>query len=451
MKAGVEDRLAGEGLGAWEASRKAALFRKAADALRRLRGAAPADPRRWFVPGRIEVLGKHTDYAGGRSLLCTVERGLCVIASARSDRRVHIVVAPDGAQADLALEPDLVPRACGWTIFPMTVTRRITRNFPGDLCGADIAFASDLPRAAGLSSSSALVVALFTALADVNALEQRAQFTANIRSREDLAGYLGCLENGQTFRALEGDRGVGTFGGSEDHTAILCCRPGQLAQYTFCPVRHERSITLAEGLTFVVAASGVAADKSGDAQDKYNRLSLAATVMLDLWRRATGRDDATLFAAATHAPDAPDRMRRVFSLSSTPLFSSQVLLGRFEQFLQETTAIIPAVADAFASGQFAAVGALVDRSQAAAERLLGNQTRETIALARLARELGALAASAFGGGFGGSVWALLPVEDAQAFRSRWAESYARAFPAAAARAEFFISRPGPALLRLSET
>ena len=60
----------------------------------------------------------------------------------------------------------------------------------------------------------------------------------------------------------------------------------------------------------------------------------------------------------------------------------------------------------------AAFGDLVDRSQQLAERRLGNQVPETIELARSARELGARAASAFGAGFGGSVWALVSRADA---------------------------------------
>ena len=42
--------------------------------------------RAWWVPGRIEVLGKHTDYGGGRSLLTTVERGFHVLATPRRAR-----------------------------------------------------------------------------------------------------------------------------------------------------------------------------------------------------------------------------------------------------------------------------------------------------------------------------------------------------------------------------
>ena len=152
----------------------------------------------------------------------------------------------------------------------VAVELQLVERVPNDLAlklyrGADIVFASDLPRASGMSSSSALVVALFTAIADRNVLSGRPEWAASIRGPEDLGGYLGCLENGRGFGALTGDRGVGTFGGSEDQTAILCCRAGEIAQYAFCPVRHERSMPLEADWSFVVASSGVASDKTGDA------------------------------------------------------------------------------------------------------------------------------------------------------------------------------------------
>jgi galactokinase len=444
----LEGRLVEAGLTASEASSKVALFGKAKDALESLTGGPHAQKRRWFVPGRIEVLGKHTDYAGGRSLLCAVERGFCVVASARPDRRVRILDAGRGLEADLRLNLDLLPFAEDWTVYPRVVARRMVRDFPGALAGADIAFASDLPQAAGLSSSSAFVIALFMALADINNLDSRPEFASNIRSGENLAEYLGCLENGLSFGTLEGEQGVGTFGGSEDHTAILCCRPGELAQYVFCPVRHERSMPLPGDWTFVIGSSGVASDKTGSVRAKYNRLSAAASTILSLWREATSRQDPTLFAAATSAPNAPKRIREILRRSSHREFSAQVLLFRFDQFFEESVSIIPDAADALARGDLKTFGELAARSQSVAERFLGNQIQETTGLVRLARSFGAMAASAFGGGFGGSVWALVPAGEARAFRTRWAEAYARAFPASAPRAEFFETRPGPALLRL---
>ena len=413
------------------------LLERAHAALQQLSGPA-AGTRGCYVPGRIEFLGKHTDYAGGRSLLCAVERGIRLVAAPRADGWVRIVDARSGEQMELELRTDLAPRPGHWSTYPLTVARRIARNFPGPpaLRGADLAFASDLPRAAGMSSSSALVVAVFTALADVNALERRPEYLANIRRPEDLAGYLGSVENGQTFGTLPGDGGVGTFGGSEDHTAILCSQSGMLRQYAFCPVRHERDVPFPAGWRLVIAVSGVAADKTGAAREGYNRAAAQAAAILVAWRRATARADPSLAAALASAPDAADRMR---------LLVSGALRLRLEQFLAESTEIIPAAAEVLARGDVAALGPLVDRSQKLAEGCLENQIPETIGLARRARELGAAAASAFGAGFGGSVWALVREEEAPEFRVRWADVYGQDFPTVALRAEFFVTGAGPGL------
>jgi galactokinase len=444
----VEERLCAAGLLPAEARRKRELFASVDEALRALApGADAAAAQHWFVPGRIEVLGKHTDYAGGRSLLCAVGRGFCVSALPRNDALVRIADAGRGLTAEVALDAGLDPAASGWIVYARTVAARMTRNFP-NLRGADIALASDLPRASGMSSSSALVVALFTAIAHRNALAARPGWAASIRRNEDLGGYLGCLENGRSFGALTGDRGVGTFGGSEDQIAILCCRAGEIAQYAFCPVRHERSMPLEADWSFVVASSGVASDKTGGARESFNRLSLAVTAIVGLWNRSTGRSDETIFDALANGPDVPERIRRLIRAFPAADFPADFLAGRFDQFIEEAFVLIPAVGDLLARGEIGLLGEPVDRSQALAERCLGNQVPETIALARSARELGAVAASAFGGGFGGSVWALARADEAEAFRRRWAESYALAFPQVTGGSRFFVTRPGPAVVAL---
>ncbi len=407
-------------------------------------GAEGGETRSWFVPGRIEVLGKHTDYAGGRSLLCCVQRGFHLVARPRRDAIVRIADAARNQRVDLSLSRPEPVAGQKWTSYPAAVLRRVARNFPGALRGADLAFASDLPRASGMSSSSALVVSVFTALAAVNRLERHPAFARHIRSAEDLAGYLGCVESGYSFGALEGDSGVGTLGGSEDHTAILCCREGALSRYAFCPVRPEGSVALPPGWIFVIAVSGIASDKTGAAQDAYNRASLAARAVLDLWNEATGHSAPSLGAAVGHSPDASDRIRDVLRYRRHPDFSPQRLRDRFDQFVEESEDIVPAAAEAFARADAAALGRRVDRSQELAERLLGNQIPETITLAHSARNLGAFAASAFGGGFGGSVWALVPASGAEDFRRAWEANYRGRFPSAAAASEFLLSGAGPA-------
>jgi galactokinase len=91
---------------------------------------------------------------------------------------------------------------------------------------------------------------------------------------------------------------------------------------------------------------------------------------------------------------------------------------------------------------FAAIGALVDRSMAMAEYALRNQVAETSFLARAARERGAAAASAFGAGFGGAVWAMVATADAEAFVDEWRASYVERFPPRAERAQWLVTRPG---------
>ena len=165
--------------------------------------------------------------------------------------------------------------------------------------GADIAFASDLPRAAGVSSSTALIIAIFTVLAEINQLEQHPAYRENIPTLDALASYLGCVENGRTFGTLAGDTGVGTRGGAQDHTAILRSVPGHLVRYAYSPPAMEAVIPLPPGLTFAIGASGVAAEKTGAAKDQYNRAAEAVTAILDVWRDATGHDAPTLFDLIT--------------------------------------------------------------------------------------------------------------------------------------------------------
>ena len=151
--------------------------------------------------------------------------------------------------------------------------------------------------------------------------------------------------------------------------------------------------------------------------------------------RLQDRARPTLAAAATSSPDAPDRLRA--ALRETK--DSQWLLTDSTSSGLESEVIIPQAVDALASHDLRRFGDLVDESQAAAETLLGNQVPETMWLARRARELGAYAASAFGAGFGGSVWALVSREDAMEFARRWREDYEHR-PHTAARASDFLSQ-----------
>ena len=164
--------------------------------------------------------------------------------------------------------------------------------------------------------------------------------------------------------------------------------------------------------------------------------------MLDVWNGASGQNDVSLDAAVRRSW-APDEIRSALKRSQRSDFGADALLRRFEHFLEESQVLVPAAVDAIAARDEGKLGEIVDRSQHGAERLLGNQVPETVALARSARERGAIAASAFGAGFGGSVWALVRRSEANQFLSDWRTEYARAFPDSSETVRVLCHRRGP--------
>lgn len=397
-----------------------------------------------YVPGRVEFLGKHTDYAGGRSLLMTVRKGFRLAAAGRDDNVIRISAGHTGR--------DVQQFAYGqrhepghWVNYASTAARRIAANFAEavKLRGVDMAFVSDLPIAAGMSSSSALMVAICLGIFGVNRLAETDPYRREIHSNIELAGYLSCIEMGGSFGTLTGQAGVGTFGGSEDHTAMLCCKVDTLSQFSFAPSVFERDIPFPAAMAMVIACSGVAAAKTGPAMEKYNRASIRARKAAEAYNRATGAKckhlrDVAVRAGPDGLADALEAIRRGTADEAAELD----LPGRFEQFFHEDQEIIPAVADALAAGKVEAIGELIDASHAGARSGLQNLIPETDFLQQSARRLGATAASYFGAGFGGSVWAMIEKTRAEEFRAAWTKTYAEHFGEPAQRAEFFITRPG---------
>jgi galactokinase len=124
------------------------------------------------------------------------------------------------------------------------------------------------------------------------------------------------------------------------------------------------------------------------------------------------------------------------------------LLARLTQFTAETAELVPAAVDALRRGDVHGFGAAAARSVQLAVSALDNQTPETIHLTESALALGAVAASPFGAGFGGSVWALVADNDAPVFEAAWRRDYARRFPARQQAATFFATRAGAPACRL---
>lgn len=453
------------------AQRVARNLAKATTCLETRTGAAPDFA--FFVPGRIEVLGKHTDYAGGRSLLAAMEWGFCFVGYGDpGGDGLRVFDAEEGRALHLPFRVSRGGTVGGWALYPATVVRRVARDFPELAGGVSVAFASDLPPASGMSSSSALVVGTFLALAA--GLEWAAEperpagldpggpasptyalgsglaagVPTDFGARERLAAYLAAVEAGRPFPGvgaehLEGPTGVGTDGGNEDHAAILAARPGQVVRYGFLPTRFEEAAPVPPGWVFAVASSGLRAEKAAGAKDVYNRLSEETHAAARIWREETGRGEPHLGAILDVSPDAAMRMEHILRRGRHTR-----LLARFRQFATESSELVPGAAAALQAGDLDALGDLTGRSQSLAEEVLGNQVPETSHLVASARELGAPAASAFGAGFGGAVWALVPAGDVTSFLTAWRTDYVRRFPEREGACAFLSTGAGPAAFRL---
>ena len=396
----------------------------------------------WYhVPGRIEVLGKHTDYAGGRSLVCATEQGMAVETAPRADCIVRIIDAVAREVREFPVDPGLAPRRGDWANYPMTVVSRLAQDFGAAVGGFDLAFASDIPIAAGVSSSSALVVAVGRAVIDLWHLDRTDAYRAQILSLEDVAGYLGAVENGRPFRGFGATGGVGTLGGSQDHTAILCSASDALTQVRFDPVVIETRAPWPGDFRFVIGSSSVVAEKAGRALEHYNGLARMTERLRSL---VVGPDSrVTLGRAIIDQETAGVSLGADVDPADAPR-----LIRRLTQLTAECRVLIPGVVDALGKRDFDRLGDLVAASQHGAEIGLENQIPETMALVETARRFGAVAASAFGAGFGGSVWAMVPVERVEPFTEQWGGEYRRRFPERSL-ARFLVTRPAPAAGRLA--
>jgi galactokinase len=366
-----------------------------------------AETREYFVPGRVELVGKHVDYGGGRSLTCATELGISARATTIEEPVIRVRRGAGEVPMEVPLSPDAEVTKLRSSAYVTAVARRLSRDFPYARKGSEIVLQSNLPTSAGLSSSAALVVTLAMAFVDANDLESDERWREAVPTPIARAEYFAAIETGAPYESFPADGGVGVRGGAQDHVAIVCSKEGCAGQFSYLPARIERYVPWPDDLAIAIGVSGVHATKTGNAKAAYNRLS--------------------------------DALR-----AKTEGVSADVLERR-EQFREETEVIVPGVGDAIRDRDWTRLGSLVDRSQSLAETVLKNQVVETIHLARTARELGAVAASAFGAGFGGAVWAMIPRSESERFIAAWRSDYERAFPRCRARAKWAATiAAGPA-------
>jgi galactokinase len=203
------------------------------------------------APGRVNLIGEHIDYNGLAVLPMAIQRNIALLSSPRTDGAVRVAnISAEFGTRSFEVESEIEPFPPGdWGNYAKAAVQALAARF-GAGRGFDAVLGSDLPVAAGLSSSSALLVA--TALAFV---------TAN----DIVVQPLELME-----LAAEAERYVGTRGGGMDQAICLGAVEQAALRVEFDPVRFTPRRIPADW-RFVVISSRQRAEKSGAARDIYNR------------------------------------------------------------------------------------------------------------------------------------------------------------------------------------
>jgi galactokinase len=236
---------------------------------------------------------------------------------------------------------------------------------------------------------------------------------------------------------MRGDLGVGTFGGSEDHTAIILGSRDELLFCQYCPTKILKRVSMPAGYSIIVAYSGKRAEKTKDAMEKYNRLSGNAAGAVQRLNELNGTSCTYL---RDLYPDLPIEQRADAAKEQLGRAENADLVGRAYQFFREQDIIHRAVV-CLERGRMGEYGALINESHELSRKYLKNIADEIDVLQKEALGLGALGATGFGGGFGGSCYALIGEERARDFLEKWSAQYLDRFPAYRDEARFDIYPP----------
>lgn len=228
------------------------------------------------VPGRVNLIGEHIDYHGLDVLPMALERRIRVRYRPREDQTIRAVSHNGYGEREFVWTGALKPVDAGdWENYLRAAAAAVASRW-GLGRGIDAHVDSDLPAAAGLSSSTALYAGFVLALLQANQI------------RPDLEELMAVLPDGEQF--------VGTRGGGMDHAAVLGAQPGCALRVSFQPP-VARAIALPREWAFLVAHSLTTAHKAGGAREEYNARRRAGHMALERLGLRSYRDASEEAAA----------------------------------------------------------------------------------------------------------------------------------------------------------
>ena len=305
-------------------------------------------------PGRVNLIGEHTDYNDGLALPFAIDRGVTVTAEPLSGDRIEAHALGETDEFELA-NPE---RAEGWRAFVRGAVAELTAA-GHELRPCRLTIESDLTPGVGLSSSAALETALCLALLG----EEPAD-------RVELAKLCSRVENDW----------VGAHTGLLDQLASLCSEPGHAVRIDFASLELEPVPLELSGWTLVTLDSGAVHSIAYSGYNDRRRECREACAALGI---ETLRD-------ATEIDGLPEPLR-----------------SRARHVITEN-ARVDATVDALRAGDLEEVGRLLDASHASLRDDYAASVPEVEATVERLKQAGAIGARMVGGGFGGAVLALLP-------------------------------------------
>jgi galactokinase len=336
------------------------------------------------APGRVNLIGEHTDYNDLPVLPIALQREARLAFRPRDDGRVVLHdVDPEFESLEFELLPGVPPEPEGhWGNYAKGAADLLARRF-AIWRGFEGVLGSDIPVAAGLSSSTAVVTAVGLALAHINEVPVETSLFAELMA--------------------EAERFTGTQGGSMDHAISMGARAGCAAMITFKPLRL-RHVQLPADWCFVVADTGTRAEKSGAARKVYNLRRAECEEAFSFVLEEVVRSDR----AGMIPTDYPSLLRALPAEQLLPIAEDVLrsnLLRRFRRVVSEASRV-EAARDLLRAANTTRFGTLMDASQGSLRSDFLVSTAELDEVAAIAREGGAAGARLTGAGLGGCVVAL---------------------------------------------
>ncbi|NJD18177.1 MAG: galactokinase [Gemmatimonadetes bacterium] len=353
-----------------------------AEAFRERFGAEPTHACR--APGRVNLIGEHTDYNGLPVLPMALQREVRIALVPRGAGLVRLAnTDPEFGPVEFEVGVAIEPGPPGhWGNYVKAPAQELARRF-AIFRGFDGILASDVPVASGLSSSSALVNAVGLALAEINEVGLEA------------------LALGDAM--ADAERYTGTRGGGMDQAISMAARAGHAARIDFHPLRL-RHVPIPEDWRFVVADTGVRAEKSGPAQAAYNRRraeceAAVEAVSAELVRVGRLPRQPKGYAQLLHSVHDDE------ALQASERVLDATLVKRFRHVVTENARVVKAQ-DLLRQADHSGFGMLMDASHGSLRTDYNVSSAELDELVALAKEGGAAGARLTGAGFGGCIVAL---------------------------------------------